>query len=38
MSADEMFDVAMGIPGLGERQRVRLFVRRDPRTASSSAW
>ncbi|MHB8691381.1 MAG: NAD-glutamate dehydrogenase [Solirubrobacteraceae bacterium] len=26
----ELFEVAMGILGLGERQRVRLFVRRDP--------
>ena len=27
---DELFEVAMGILGLGERQRVRLFVRHDP--------
>jgi glutamate dehydrogenase len=26
---DELFEIAMGILGLGERQRVRLFVRRD---------
>jgi glutamate dehydrogenase len=26
---EELFDIAMGIVGLGERQRVRLFVRRD---------
>jgi glutamate dehydrogenase len=30
MDSDELFDIAMGILGLGERQRVRLFVRRDP--------
>jgi glutamate dehydrogenase len=30
IDADELFDVAMGILGLSERQRVRLFVRRDP--------
>ena len=30
MDADELFEIAMGILGLGERQRVRLFVRRDP--------
>ncbi len=29
MEADELFYIAMGILGLGERQRVRLFVRRD---------
>ncbi len=28
--SDELFEIAMGILGLGERQRVRLFVRRDP--------
>jgi glutamate dehydrogenase len=27
---DELFDVAMGMLALGERQRVRLFARRDP--------
>jgi Bacterial NAD-glutamate dehydrogenase len=26
---DELFEIAMGILGLGERQRVKLFVRRD---------
>jgi len=30
IQADELFEIAMGILGLGERQRVRLFVRRDP--------
>ncbi len=30
MDSDELFGVAMGILGLGERQRVRLFVRHDP--------
>ncbi len=30
MDSDELFEVAMGILGLGERQRVRLFVRHDP--------
>ncbi len=30
MDSDELFAVAMGILGLGERQRVRLFVRHDP--------
>ena len=29
ISADELFAIAMGILSLGERQRVRLFVRRD---------
>jgi glutamate dehydrogenase len=29
MESDELFEIAMGILGLGERQRVRLFVRRD---------
>ena len=29
ISEDELFDIAMGIVRLGERQRVRLFVRRD---------
>ena len=27
--SDELFEIAIGILGLGERQRVRLFVRRD---------
>ena len=30
IEADELYDVAMGILRLGERQRTRLFVRRDP--------
>ena len=30
MDSDELFEIAMGILHLGERQRVRLFVRRDP--------
>jgi glutamate dehydrogenase len=30
VDADDLFDVAMGVLSLGERQRVRLFVRRDP--------
>jgi glutamate dehydrogenase len=30
ISDDELFDVAMGILHLGERQRLRLFARRDP--------
>jgi glutamate dehydrogenase len=29
MASDELFEIAMGILGLGERQRVRLFVRTD---------
>ena len=29
ISADELFEIAMGILHLGERQRLRLFVRRD---------
>ena len=30
IEADELFEIATGILGLGERRRVRLFVRRDP--------
>jgi glutamate dehydrogenase len=30
ISLDELYEIAVGILGLGERQRVRLFVRRDP--------
>ncbi|MBV9310669.1 MAG: NAD-glutamate dehydrogenase, partial [Solirubrobacterales bacterium] len=30
IETDELFDTTMGILGLGERQRLRLFVRRDP--------
>jgi glutamate dehydrogenase len=30
IESDELFPIAMGILGLGERQRVRLFVRPDP--------
>jgi glutamate dehydrogenase len=30
ISVDELIDIAMGILHLGERQRVRLFIRRDP--------
>jgi glutamate dehydrogenase len=30
IETDELFAIAMGLLGLGERQRVRLFVRRDP--------
>jgi glutamate dehydrogenase len=30
ISVDELFEISMGILHLGERQRVRLFVRRDP--------
>jgi glutamate dehydrogenase len=29
ISVDDLFEITMGILGLGERQRVRLFVRRD---------
>ncbi len=29
-TTDELFEVAIGMLGLGERQRLRLFVRRDP--------
>jgi glutamate dehydrogenase len=30
IETDELFEIAMGILGVGERQRLRLFVRRDP--------
>ncbi len=30
IETDELFETVMGILGLGERQRLRLFVRRDP--------
>jgi glutamate dehydrogenase len=30
ISVDELFEISMGILHLGERQRVRMFVRRDP--------
>jgi glutamate dehydrogenase len=30
IAQDELFEVAMGVLALGERQRVRLFIRRDP--------
>jgi glutamate dehydrogenase len=30
ISTDELFEVSMGILGLGERARLKLFVRRDP--------
>ena len=30
ITTDELFETAMGILGLGERQRLKLFVRRDP--------
>jgi len=30
IAADELYDTAMGILRLGERQRLRLFIRRDP--------
>jgi glutamate dehydrogenase len=30
ISLDDLYEISVGILGLGERQRVRLFVRRDP--------
>ncbi len=30
IETDELFEVAIGVLGVGERQRLRLFVRRDP--------
>jgi glutamate dehydrogenase len=30
IETDELFEIAIGVLGLGERQRLRLFVRRDP--------
>jgi glutamate dehydrogenase len=30
IGTDELFEIAMGVLGLGERQRLRLFVRADP--------
>src|ERR671924_264111 len=30
ITVDELFEIAMGILHLGERQRVRMFIRRDP--------
>jgi glutamate dehydrogenase len=30
ISIDELFEIAIGVLGLGERQRLRLFARRDP--------
>ena len=35
-SADELFATATGIPRLGERQRIRLFVRATPSRCSVS--